>query len=187
MIYRIYHNDQYLTFEIPTREVLDKLGRAYPFHINRTPISYAEVWKIPLHVKFRPPEDFTQNIVPDIAEVDGKLFLNEKAYNILKSALSSSGEALPVTYDGGTGYIFNILVIAEDKNGIDESRVGYDKNDNLSQFGFNEGIMETIPLFRIKLDHYLGIFCNEVIKTLIEESGLIGVIFGSDVANPLAS
>jgi len=186
MIYRIHHDDQYLAFEIPTREVLDKLGRSYPFHINRSPISYAVVWNTPLHIRFRPPEDFTQNIVPDLAEVDGKLFLSETAYSRLKNELASTGEALPVTYDGGTGYIFNILAIADDSNGVDELQTGYDKHGNLSNFGFHEDVMGKVAVFRTKLDHYLGIFCNAAFKTMVEESGLTGILFRNEVANPLA-
>ena len=45
-IYRI-HPDwmNYQSFSISTREVLEKLGEEYPFHIDRSPKSYSDVWK----------------------------------------------------------------------------------------------------------------------------------------------
>ena len=185
MIYRIHHDDHYLAFEIPTREVLDKLGRAHPFHIDRTPISYADIWNTPLHIKFRPPENFTQEFIPDLSEVDGKLFLNQKAYDLIKGMLKQYGEFLPITYDGGTGYLFNILTIAEDMDGLNEQLIGHDKHGNLENFGFHEEIMGKIPIFRAKLDSYQGIFCNEAIKKRIADTKLSGVFFHVDLANPI--
>lgn len=185
MIFRIHHDDRFLTFEIPTREVLNKLGREHPFHINRAPISYIRVWKDPLHILFFPPEDNSQIIVPDLAEVDGKLFLSEKAYSVLENVIDGHGEFLPVTYDGGKGYILNILTIAEDMNGVDENLTGYDNNGNLEHFCFREEIMEMTPIFRTKIDDYQGIFCNEKMKSIIVNAGITGVLFHNDPANPL--
>ena len=185
MIYRILHDDHYLTFEIPTREVLNKLGRANPFHIDRTPKPYASLWHEPLNILFRPPEKDSQNIVPNLAEVDGKLFLDETAYGVLKDILKGDVECLPVRYEGGTGYILNILAIAEDMDGLDEKLTGYDQHGNLGNFGFVSEIMGIVPLFRAAIDGYQGIFCSEKVANLVVENGLKGVIFRKDLANPI--
>ena len=182
MISRIHHDDKFLTFEIPTREVLDKLGREYPFHINRSPISYESVWK-PLHILFRASEKYTQEIIPDLAEVDGKLFLNEKAFDALKSILAEHGEFLPVTYDAGSGYIFNILDIVEDRNALNEKLTGYDQHGNLSHFEFEEGRLKNVSIFRAKIDNYNGIFCTDIFKTAIEDAKLCGIHTHPDLSN----
>ncbi|OZG73081.1 hypothetical protein BTA51_11325 [Hahella sp. CCB-MM4] len=185
MIYRIHHDDQFLTFEIPTREVLNKLGRAYPFHINRSPIEYAEVWKEPLHIVFRPPESSTKDVVPDLAEVDGELFISSRAYDVLKNVFDGHGEFLPVTFEGGSGYLFNVLTIAEKLDGLDSKLTGYDKHGNLEHFGFREDVMGEIPVFRAEIDSFQGIFCSGMVKELIEENRLTGVYFHVDLANPV--
>ena len=182
MIYRIHHNDDFLTFEIPTREVLDKLGRDYPFHINRTPMAYENLWN-ELHIVFRAPEKNSQEIIPDLAEVDGKLFLSQKAFRTLRGLLEGSGEFLPVTYDCGTGYIFNILNIAEDKNALDEKLVTYDEYENLTHFGFKEDSLKDTVIFRSKIDHFSGIFCTNRFKSAIEEAELTGIYLHTDLAD----
>lgn len=185
MIYRIHHDDNFLAFEIPTREVLNRLGREYPFHINRAPIAYAPVWQEPFEILFCPPEEKTQDIVPDMSEVDGKLFLSERAFDILKDILNDNGEFLPITHKGGKGYIFNILTIAEDQRGLDEKLTAYDVNGNLENFGFVQNIMGQIPMFRTELDGYQGIFCNEAVRELIENNRLTGIFCHDDLSNPL--
>lgn len=185
MIYRIHHDVRFLAFEIPIREVLDKLGRAHPFHIDRTPIPYRDVWKEPLEIVFRPPENTTQNLVPDLAEVDGKLFFSEKAYQQLKELVEVEGEYLPVTYEGGNGYIFNVLTIAEDLNGLDDKLTGHDRHGNLENFAFREDVMGETPLFRAKIDEYQGIFCSDEFKKKINEAPLSGVTFSANLGNPI--
>lgn len=185
MIYRIHQDDRYLAFEIPSQEVIDKLGRSYPFHIDRSPVAYKNIWQKPLHIKFRPPESFTKPIVPDISEVDGKLFLSEQAYETLHVALSQYGEFLPVSFDERTGYIFNILSVAERIGGLDEVVASYDAYDNLVHFGFKDEIMDAVTVFRSEIDSYQGIFCNQDLKDLIEKNELSGVFFHTDLANPI--
>jgi hypothetical protein len=134
---------------------------------------------------FRSPENTTRNIVPDLAEVDGKLFFSQKAYQQLKEFIETEGEFLPVTYEGGNGYIFNVLTIAEDLNGLDEKLTGYDRHGNLANFAFREDVMRGVPLFRAEIDGYQGIFCNEEIKEKIVKASLTGVILSADLGNPI--
>lgn len=67
-----------------------------------------------------------EKLIPDISSRVGKLFLNEMAFSVLKEILSKDGEFLPVTYEGGTGYLFNCLVVAEELIAIK------------SEFGFHD-------------------------------------------------
>lgn len=185
MIYRILHDDQYLTFEISTGEVLSKLGRSHPFHIDRTPIAYTPFWKSSLEISFRPPGDDTLDIIPNLAEVDGKLYLDVVAFDILKDVLKNNGEFLPVIHDETKGYIFNILTIAEERGGLDEQFTKNDIYGNLESLAFIDEIMARSPIFRTKIDGYQGIFCNEAIKEIIEKNSLHGIIFQTDLSSPV--
>ncbi|MCX2841291.1 hypothetical protein OQJ59_06590 [Microbulbifer thermotolerans] len=138
-----------------------------------------------MKILLRPSESTTLNVVPDLAEVDGKLFFSKKAYQHLRELVDTEGEFLPVTYKGGTGFIFNILTIAEDQNGLNEKLTGYDRHRNLSNFSFREEVMGKTPIFRAKIDHYQGIFCNESFKNKVNEASLSGVNFSIDLGNPM--
>lgn len=183
-IFRISQDDKYLVFNIPSQEVVDKLGRAHPFHINRSPIAYAQFWKQPLHINFLAGLDSKAQSIPDISSAGGRLFLKQKSFDLLKDLLLPHGEFLPVTFDAGSGYIFNPLKIAEDLDGLDQKLIIYDKNENLEHIGFKEDVLSEISIFRTKLDSYHGVFCNLALKAAIEEGQLTGVYFHSDFANP---
>lgn len=182
-IHRIHHNDDYLIYQISTREVLDKLGREHPFHIDRSPISYADIWSTPLQITFVPIEDSTKPVIPDISESDGRLFLNIKAYQTLKPLIENDGEFLPVVYEDGEGFIFNPLTVAEDLDALNTSLTSHDKNGHLRHFEFFEDKLQNTAVFRAKVDHYAGLFCGEAIKEAIEGSNLTGVYFQPDLAN----
>ncbi len=184
-IHRIHHDNNFLTFEIATREVLNKLGREYPFHIDRSPIAYAAVWSEPLNISFVPMEKGKETQMPDICDRNGRLFLSSKAYNIMHSLLANDGEFLPVTYGDESGYIFNPLVVAEDLGILDESNIGYDQHGNLEHFSFLEnklGDHDTV-IFRAKIDNYDGVFCTDKLKETVEKSNLTGIYFQPDLAN----
>jgi len=182
-IHRIHHNDDFLTFEIPTREVLNKLGREHPFHIDRSPKPYASVWSEPLNISFTPMEAGKEAHMPDICARNGRLFLNHKAYSALHSLLVSDGEFLPVAYEDGEGYLFNPLVVAEDLGMLDESLTGYDQHGNLKHFSFLENKLGDTVIFRAKIDNYYGVFCADQLKEVIEKANLTGVYFQSDLAS----
>ncbi|MBB3060062.1 hypothetical protein [Microbulbifer rhizosphaerae] len=183
-INRIHQDDEYLIFHIPSDEVVEKLGRAYPIHIDHSPIQYASVWPAGFRIEFLPEVDSDAHIVPDLSVSGGKLFLSEKAYGALKSLLETDGEFLPVEYHKSEkGYLFNPLVIAEDMDALDEARTGYDEHGNLEHFDFIENKLESVATFKAKIDHFNGVFCRDTLKNTIEETGLTGVYFQPDLAN----
>ncbi|AZZ94947.1 hypothetical protein [Hahella sp. KA22] len=182
-IYRIIHEESYLTFEIPTGEILEKLGREYPFHIKRAPVPYHAVWK-PLNIKFKAAESRAKNI-PDIAARNGRLFFNEKAYKALSGLLAQVGEFLLVNFDESHGYLFNPLRTAEEVDGVDRRLTAYDANQNLVNITFDESKVGGFPIFRTELDTFQGIFCNEAFAEAYRQSKLTGIFLHSDLSNPL--
>lgn len=182
-IYRIIHEESYLTFEIPTGEVLKKLGREYPFHIKRFPVPYSAIWK-PLSIRFKATDSGVETI-PDIAARNGRLFFNEKAYNTLSGLLAQAGEFLPVNFDESHGYLFNPLRTAEEVDGVDRRLTAYDANQNLVNIAFDESKVGGFPIFRTELDTFQGIFCNEAFAEAYRESELTGIFLHSDLSNPL--
>ncbi|MCW8125697.1 hypothetical protein [Microbulbifer halophilus] len=183
-LHRIHREDHYLIFTIPTSEVLNKLGRKYPFHIKRGPDSYTQVWKEPLEIVFKAGDDSRGESVPDLQVMNGRIFFSQKAFDLIGSSLSQDGEFLPITYDGKTGYIFNPHVIAEDHDALDDKVTIKNDYGDLQNLGFIE---EKLPagtqVFRTKADSYHGVFCTELFKQDVERSGLVGIFFQPDLAN----
>ncbi|AMX03368.1 hypothetical protein [Microbulbifer thermotolerans] len=183
MIHLICNDDSYLVYTRSTNDAVAKLGKKYPFHINPAPISYASVWKDPLHLDFGPDDETTNELVPDIAARYGRLFLTEKAHSLLSDYLAHDGEFLPVTYVGGTGYIFNPLTIAEDHNAVDNAVTVFNDFGELESLGFLEDkLPKGMMVFRSKACGYLDVFCTDQIKKAIEDAGLVGVTFQPDLA-----
>jgi len=184
--FRINQDDAYLVFNIPSQEVLDKLGRAHPFHIDRSPIPYADLWPTTFNINFLASMGSKTKEIPDISEAGGRLFFSEKAFKKLKDICSNYGEFLPVSFDTGIGYIFNPLITAEQLGGVDKNLIGFDSNANLEHFGFKDSAIRNTPIFRTELDNYHGIFCTSTVKNAIEDAKLKGVKFNVDLVNTIS-
>ena len=165
--------------------MIAKLGRQYPFHIDRSPKPYSAVWTQPLVIDFHYGGEGQGKSIPDIIDNNGRLFFSEAAVKVFRESLSDCGEFLPVTYKEGTGYVFNPLKTAEEVDGINDELVCFDAHDNLESFQFHTEKVSVFPVFRTKLDTYLGIFCNEEFKSKVESHGLTGISFGEDISNPI--
>lgn len=184
-IYRIHNDDSYYIYTMSTGDVVSKLGRENPFHLDPSPVSYAEVWKDPLVLDFGPEEEEMMNpVVPEIAARFGRMFFDEKAHALLGAALAQDGEFLPVVYNGGAGYIFNPLTIAEKFSAVDDRVTAYNEWGEVQNLGFIE---EKLPagtmIFRCEATRYAGIFCTDAFKRSVEEAGLVGIFFHPDLAD----
>ena len=183
-IYRI-HPDRlnYRLITISTEEVLDKLGEEYPFHIDPTPKPYKAIWSA-LEVDFYDSSDSgTASELPDITASNGKLFLNAKAYEKLHLLLEPHGEFLPVTYGKNEGYVFNCLSLAESVDGLDKKLSIKNEYGDLQSLAFHEDKMLSTALFRSEFDDYMGFFCTDKFKDVVESAGLKGVTFSIDLGN----
>lgn len=187
-LYRIHADDRYLNYVIHGSEIIKKLGgRDHPFHIDRRPKRYAELWTKPLEVDFHYGDHTKGKDIPDIAANNGRLYLGEPAYGRLHSIIEASGEFLPVRHDGGSGYVFNPLMTAEEVDGIDESRTVHDAHGNLAHYAFHEDRVREFAIFRTEMDTFLGIFCQDSLKSAVEEAGFNGILFGRDYSNPIGA
>lgn len=184
---RIYNDDRYFFYAIPVDEVPKKLGEDCTFHMNSSPISYAPIWKEPLFLDFGPSmegEKCELEEVPDLVMNLGRLFLSERAYDVLHDDLKRDGEFLPVVYEGGTGYIFNPLIIAEDYDALDSAVTTFDEFEEPQSLGFfEEKLPASTMVFKCKADFYDGIFCTDQFKKTVEDAGLVGIYFQPDLSN----
>lgn len=182
MIYRIHpSNDKFLRLHIDGKEARKVLGEDADFNIDPSPISYRDQWKT-MVVEFY-EDDLGAETIPDISMRVGKLFLSNRAYEVLKDLFGSYGEFLPVIYDGGSGYIFNCLELAEQHNAVNKQLSMHDPiSDNFS-IVFGESKLSGIDIFRceINLDAF---FVSEKIKKIVEAEQLTGITFTADVGHP---
>lgn len=174
-------------FSIPSSGVESKLGEDCTIHMSSAPVRYAPIWKEPLHLSVgvdMEGQKYQFEELPDLVENMGRLYMSERAYDALHDSLKQDGEFLPVTYDGGSGYIFNPLTIAEDHDALGEDVTTTNEWDELQSLGFFE---EKLPagtmLFRCRADYCHGLFCTERFVQAVRDAGLTGALFQPDLAN----
>lgn len=177
MIYRILQDRNYQSFSINDEDASAKLGEDTVFHLDRSPKPYATKWK-PIKIDFF--SDSPKALKPDICAENGRLYLNEEAYEKVRVMLELFGECLPV--EGG-GYLFNCLATAEGVNGLDRKNSIDDPYTGKSFISFHNKKVASLAIFRTAFDSFHGLFCNEAFKLAIESSDLKGVVFGQDLGN----
>lgn len=183
-IYRI-HPDRmhYQLLTISSEEVIGKLGKQYPFHIDPTPKPYAAIWK-PLEVSFYDSTSSKNKTkLPDISVDHGRLFLNKSSCDTLSKLIDADGEILPVSFDGQNGAIFNALKCAEDFNALDIKRSTKNDWGDLQSLAFVEERIDTAVLFKCQFEGFTGLFCTDVFKAAVEQAKLNGVTFSLDLGN----
>ncbi|MGL6159747.1 hypothetical protein [Microbulbifer sp.] len=155
---------------------------ANQFDVNFEAKSYKNAWQ-PLDVSFVTGVDGGES-VPDISEHNGRLYLNDRAFQVLKDTLSDDGEFLPVRCGESTGYLFNPLRIAEDVGGLDRKLSVKNEWGDLENIAFHEGKVSEFTVFRSRFDNYRSLYCQSRLRDIIEDVGLKGVFFTPDLGNP---
>ncbi|GAA5445425.1 hypothetical protein Misp06_03628 [Microbulbifer sp. NBRC 101763] len=179
MIYRIHPNiKDYLMVTFDGDKAREALGEDTDFYMDERPFPYQNEWQ-PMEVDFDDAFGGKKKEIPDISLNVGKLFLSEKAYNLLKDKLSKFGELLPITFEGKKGYIFNGLTTVK----TDEKLSIHDPLNDRFSIEFNENNIEEISIFKAEID-FNGYFCNDELKNIIESNNLTGINFSIDVGNP---
>lgn len=187
MIYLIHPDYQhYQSFVFDSKVVRKALGDETQFHFSRAPVSYLDSWH-PFEVNFASLGASKKAEIPDIMVRNGRLFLSTKAYDALKTVIKNSGEFLPVTYGEKNGYIFNVLSVAEDVDGIDKKLSTKNEYGEVQSLSFEENKVKSFPLFRTKFDGFMGLYCGEEFKKIIEERKLKGIQLSLDLGNAFAS
>lgn len=150
-----------------------------------TPRSYEGVFNETLRVSF--PKTIKEDkhcVVPDLATLQGRLFINARAYEVLEPHIAKDGEFLPVTYEQeGDAYVYTPLRVAEDVKALDTTLSKKNEWGDVEHLAFHEDKVNNWALFRTEYNRYGHIYCHEVIKTIIEQAGLTGLYFSNDLAN----
>jgi len=109
--------------------------------------------------------------IPDIQVFHGRMFLSKKAYAALNALIKDEGELFPVCYEKGDGYIFNLLSVAEDVDGLDISLCHKNAWDDVKNLGFHEDRVSKFAIFKTAFDTYINFYCRQDIKDAIEQAG----------------
>ncbi|OZG71830.1 hypothetical protein BTA51_19610 [Hahella sp. CCB-MM4] len=186
----ILDTNKYLHPVFDSKQILEILGETtqenikYRIDIRTAPISYKGVIAEPLKVSFpkerKEQKDFE---IPDIAVLQGRLFLSAKSYETLNPLIAHDGEFLPVNYELGRGYIFVPMRVADDVDAVDKNLSKKNDWGYFSHLSFNVDRLGDWKVFRTKLNGYQSIYCQEVVKEAIERDQLKGLYITSDLAN----
>lgn len=148
--------------------------------MNHQPRSWMGVFPDPLKVNFTRFSKGDENkAIPDIGEFQGRLFLNTDAYKVLEPFLKNDGEFLSARYEGGDGYIFTPLQVAE----IDKGVTVKNEWDEITNIGFIEDQVKGWSVFRTEYNGYMRLYCQQHVKEAIESAGLKGLYVTPDLAN----
>lgn len=182
-IHRVNTDDRYPFFAISSTDIRKKMGDDCIFHMSSAPRPYANEWKEPVLLEFDPPEHAEIVAFPDLVEDNGCLFLSERAHGVLRPVIEQDGEFLTVVFEGGTGYIFNPLKLAEEF-GVDENLTTKNEFGEIqSLVVLEEKVPTNTALFKVKADNYKGLFCTDEFKSMVEGPELVGVCFPPDLAD----
>jgi hypothetical protein len=151
------------------------------FDVNFEPKAYTGIWK-KMNISFSDDgSGLHGDIMPDISENNGRLFLSQIAYDALKDLLKNDGEFLPVTYEHGDAFMFNPLSLAESVDGLDTSLSVKDEWGDIENTAFHEEKVKNFMIFRSEFDHHRTAHCQETLKKAVEEANLQGVFFTPDL------
>ena len=152
--------------------------------VNHQPRAWGGVFPDPIPVTFPVlSSDDKSKTIPDIAEFQGRLFLNEKAYQALKQVIEKDGEFILATAGGGKGYIFTPLRIAEDVEGLDSSLSKKNEWEDVEHLVFVEDQVRDFNLFRAEYTACMRLYCQESFKDAVQYAKLSGLYFSPDLAN----
>ncbi|WP_086933627.1 hypothetical protein [Agarilytica rhodophyticola] len=156
--------------------------------INHEPRSFKDVFQEPVRVSFPGiAKEYKDKPIPDIADVQGRLFLNAKAYQCLHSLLENDGEFITLSYELGEAYFFIPLQVAENADALDTQLSRKNEWGDLEHMAFHENKVERWAVFRSMYNACMTLQCNENIKNAIEKAGLKGVFFTTDLGNNYAN
>ncbi len=186
MIYKLrYDQSNFLVFNIPADELIEKFGEDYFLLLNE-PI-WADFWK-PLNVEFFDESDSgTVTTPPDITcWFIEQLVLNEKAYQLLSEDLETCGEFLEVKCEGIPYWVFHVTC-RTGLDSVDESKSERQIEESgyvdMKKLVFREDSVKHILLFKTEYDSYKNIYCTDKFKSLVENHALKGLVFNTDLAS----
>ncbi|WP_444998451.1 hypothetical protein [Aliikangiella sp. IMCC44359] len=187
MIYRlIFNHHKFLNFRFDEEQLEDILGEPTDenfdsfINYNNAPKVFKEIYTVPLNFNFSidHKEDKGKTIA-DLCVVNGRLFLSQRAYDILLPLINEDGEFLSVRYQEGNGYFFTPLSVVD----VDPKITLKNEWGDIENLGFNEKDVEKYAVFRTRYDGYIGLYCQDRVKQAIEDNSLTGLYITTDLAN----
>jgi len=175
-------NYAYIGFD--REEIEEKFGDDIGTHIDMScqPRSYLSSWKTIAVSLSHEEGGITGGKTADIMQFKGKLFLSQKAYDLLSAELENDGEFLPVEYENGRGYIFNPLSLAESVDGLNKEKSKKAGKRDIINMEFHEARLSHFGAFKTEFDNYISVICNDRVKEIAQNEGLGGVKFSEDLA-----
>lgn len=183
MIYRLrFDRFNYLVGDISLDEIKAKTGNYFALDAEL----WADIWQ-PMQIGFRDDSD-AQNVVtpPDITcWFTDNIFLNQKAYDVLREILIGYGELLPCKCEGVNYWVLHVTK-KTGLNVVDQTQSeriveagGY---IDMRSLAFNEDKLKDVLIFKTEFSNYRNIYCTEKFKSLVETTGLKGLLFSNDLA-----
>ncbi len=153
--------------------------------INGAPISHAGIFKEPVRVSFAEQFDSDKGLErPDLCVFQGRLYLNQKAYDALSDLIKNDGEFLPVIDDlNQSGYVFTSMRIAEDNDALDKKLSRKNEWGDVENLAFHEDKVSDWSVFRCEYDIFMSLHCQHDIKNAIENTALQGILFTSNLGD----
>jgi len=152
--------------------------------VNHLPRTWKGVFPDPVPITFPVfNDDDKSKAIPDIAEFQGRLFLNEKAYQSLKQIIENDGEFIPARADSVDGYIFTPLRKAEDVEGLDTLLSRKNEWEDVEHLAFLEGQVRDLNIFRAEYSACMRLYCQEAFKDAVYQAKLTGLYISPDLAN----
>ncbi|WP_444995436.1 hypothetical protein [Aliikangiella sp. IMCC44359] len=190
MLYKlIFNGEKYLNFFFDRKQISRILGertisnKEKFINYNHCPRSYVGVFDESLNFDFSSSDKEDKGKpIPDIVVASGRLFLSQKAYDVLYPLIKNDGEFLSVNYQKGEGYFFIPLQVAD----VDKKVTMKNEWEDIVSLGFSEDDVKEFSVFRTEYDAFIGLYCQDYIKDAIEQAGLTGLFITNDLANIFA-
>ena len=171
-IYRLqYDAYEYPRVDISMDEIMDKLPGGRQTMVKGK--SRKDAWVILNATYYYNKDNPEKPICPDISKAAFEMVFSQKAKDELESVLGQYGEFLPVSVEGETRYLFNLLNSTDaidpfnsKKEICDGIAVGIEK------IAFLEHEVRDLCIFNTAYDGYSCIYCTDEFKDLIGKSGL---------------
>lgn len=184
MIYRLrFDRFNFLVGDISLAEVKAKLGHIFALDAAR----WADFW-VPLDIQFSDDSEL-QNVTtpPDITcWFTNELILNHKAYQAIGKDLEPYGELLPANCEGIGYWILHVT----SQTGMDAVDLEHSEREvaasgviELQALAFDEEAIKDKLIFKTEYSDFQNIYCTEAFKALIENAGLKGLVFSSDLVS----
>lgn len=122
---------------------------------------------------------------PDISLWNaGCLLLSQRAHQVLHPHLAAAGEFLPISVDGEPMHVFNCLMWGKEDMSLTEKAYLDGYEDGIATLAFDLADVAEKMIFKSKLEAGATLYASEAFKHLVEQAGLQGVRFDTELMDP---